>query len=280
MAATHITLPAFTEGHEEIRHYFGTRHQRAHRVLERAEAKRHARTGPWSTGRESLDAALPASVCGSRSIPCVVVSVHQVHGTDILVLDRPVRSQHSFTGAWDALVTNQPGILLTVRTADCVPVLIYDPDRHVVAAVHAGWRGAVAGIIPKTLAVMYRAFGSPARSLHVGIGPSIGPCCYEVDEPVLGPLRTGFPDWSSVIQETGGERARLDLGRLVGQQAQSVGVKAERIWTVRACTVCHPDLFYSYRRDGVVNGTMVSGIMVTHRLASNPRRPGRMSRHH
>ncbi|TAJ29509.1 MAG: peptidoglycan editing factor PgeF [Nitrospirae bacterium] len=238
MAATHITVPAFAGTRDGVRHFFGTRH-RPGDVASLTTSKRQ-----------------------------IVVSVKQVHGTDALVLDRPVAEGETFAGGWDALVTDQTDVLLTVRTADCVPVLVHDPVQRVVAAIHAGWRGAVAGIVPRTLAVMARRFGSDPGSLRVGIGPSAGPCCYEVDEPVLGRLREDFGDWRTVVQETGRGKAILDLRALVRRQVQAVGVEEEGIRTVNVCTICYPDLFYSYRREGAVRGTMVSGIMLSRRVAT------------
>jgi hypothetical protein len=226
-----ITIPGFAGARQGVEHFFGTRH------------------GPPDRGR------------------CVqaVVSVTQVHGTDVLIVDRPVAEAPIFDGGWDALVTDQPGVLLTVRTADCVPVLIHDPVRCVVAAVHAGWRGAVAGIVPKTLAVMGKRFGSEPASLRVAIGPSAGPCCYEVDEPVLRRLREACADWRRLVRETGSGKAMLDLRGLVRGQARGAGVREEAVHSVNLCTICHPDLFHSYRRDGTVRGTMVSGVMLTAR---------------
>jgi len=240
MAGALITVPAFAGMRDGVRHFFGTRHQ------------------PDDGG--SLGS-------GDEPVRCVV-SVTQVHGTDALVLDRPVRAGETFAGGWDALITNQAGVLLTVRTADCMPILVHDPVRNVVAALHAGWRGVVAGIVPRTLSVMRRQFGSEPESLQVGIGPSVGPCCYEVDEPVLSRLRDGFRDWRSVVREIGWEKAMLDLRELVRRQAKAAGVDEAHIRSVRVCTACHPDLFYSYRREGAINGTMVSGIMLTGRRAA------------
>ena len=134
-----------------------------------------------------------------------------------------------------------------------------------VAALHVGWRGAVAGIVSKTLSLLHHRFGSMPESFQIGIGPSVGPCCYEVDEPVLSRLRAGFRDWRSVVEETGPNKAMLDLHALVRRQAQAAGVDGERIQSVRVCTACHPDLFYSYRREGTVKGTMISGIVLTRR---------------
>jgi YfiH family protein len=232
-----ITVPSFADARQGVRHFFGTRHEP---------------TGP--------DRAVHA-----------VVSVNQVHGTDVLVVDRPVDGTQTFEGGWDALVTDRPGVLLTVRTADCVPVLIYDPVHGVVAAVHAGWRGAVAGIVPNTLAVMRQRFGSQPASLRVSIGPSVGSCCYEVDEPVLSRLRAGYADWRSLVQETKPGAARLNLRGLVRGQAQSAGVREDGIHSVSLCTICHPDLFHSFRRDGTARRTMVSGIMLSPRRRA-PRR--------
>jgi YfiH family protein len=182
-----------------------------------------------------------------------------------LVLDRPVEPGETFAGGWDALVTNQREVWLTVKTADCVPVLVHDARREVVAAIHAGWRGAVAGILPRTVAVMRQRFGSDPASLRIGIGPSAGSCCYEVDEPVLTALREAFSDWPLVVRDRGPGRWLLDLRDLLRRQAQALGADGASIQTVNACTICHPALFHSYRREGTARGTMVSGIMLTRR---------------
>ncbi|HVG02901.1 MAG TPA: peptidoglycan editing factor PgeF [Nitrospira sp.] len=235
-----ITVPSFAPSSEGVDHFFGTRLSPL--------SVTPGRPLSISTGR-SNDVAAP-----------VLLSVNQVHGTDALVVDQPIRGGESFDGGWDALVTDQPGIMVAVRTADCVPVLLHDPVQRVVAAIHAGWRGAVAGIVPKTVALLLRRFGARAERLRMAIGPSAGPCCYEVDEPVLSRLREVFPAWHEVVQPTGVERARLDLRAFVQRQGLANGLRVERIEMVNACTICHADLFYSYRREGVVKATMVSGI--------------------
>ncbi|MGH7233355.1 MAG: peptidoglycan editing factor PgeF [Nitrospiraceae bacterium] len=226
-----ITVPAFAGTGHGIRHFFGTRLQST------------------SLERESLNAH-------------AIVSVKQVHGTDALIIDRAPKPDAVYPGGWDALISDQTGVLLTVRTADCVPVLCRDARRQVIAAVHAGWRGTVAGIISKTLAHMRRHFHSAPGDISMVIGPSAGPCCYEVDEQVLSLVRTEYPYWRLVVSETGRGRALLDLRALIRRQAQADGVDAGRIWTVKVCTICHPRLFYSYRREGIVKQTMVSGIML------------------
>ena len=168
-----ITVPAFGSPHEGVRHFFGTRH--------------HAPV-PYETG-------VPASDVRNRSW---MLSVRQVHGTDALIVDRPVTAADRFEGGWDALVTDQPGVTVVVRTADCVPVLVYDRRRTVVAAIHAGWRGALARIVPKTIELLAARFAIETGDLRVSIGPSAGPCCYEVDDAVLEPLRRDRADWPSL----------------------------------------------------------------------------------
>ena len=197
MASAVITVPSFAPVADGVEHFFGTR------------------SSPFSVtpGRPSLH----QRTHGDRNTT-ILVSVKQVHGTDVLVVDQPIREGASFEGGWDALVTDQPGVMVTVRTADCVPVLLHDPVQRVVAAVHAGWRGAVAGIVPKTVALLVSRFGATVERLRMAIGPSAGPCCYEVDEPVLGRLRNVFPDWRFVVEATDTDKARLDLRAFVRRQ--------------------------------------------------------------
>ncbi|HXC61320.1 MAG TPA: polyphenol oxidase family protein, partial [Nitrospiria bacterium] len=139
-----------------------------------------------------------AQAMDQEGIP--VVSVHQVHGDGILVLDQPAedwaaaQKKTAAAGrvegydAYDAIVTDQTGVILAVRTADCLPVLIFDPMQRVIAAVHAGWRGALREIVPKTVRCMMDRFSCRPAAIIVGVGPSVRSCCYEVGEMVLAPL--------------------------------------------------------------------------------------------
>lgn len=237
--ASVITVPAFTPSESGVCHFFGTRQHGAELDLELGIPIQDAR----GTARSSW-----------------MLSVRQVHGTDALIVDRALKASDHFPGGWDALVTDQPGVMVAVRTADCVPVLMYDPTYRVVAALHAGWRGAVAGIVPKTIALMRSRFGSVPRHLRVSIGPSAGVCCYEVDAPVLNSLCESVPDWKTLIRDRKGGKARLDLKGMIRVQTQGAGVPPQSITTVNLCTICHEDLFFSYRREGKVTGTMVSAI--------------------
>lgn len=236
--ASVITVPAFEDAGSPVRHFFGTR--------------RHA----MGLG---LEVGIPRKgLAGARS--SWTLAVKQVHGTDALVVDRALGPTDRFMGGWDALITDQPGIMVAVRTADCVPILMHDPTRRVVAAVHAGWRGAVAGIVPKTLALLESRFGSCPEHVRISIGPSAGVCCYEVDEPVLDRLRQGLPDWGHVVRTRRDGKTHLDLKALVKEQALARGVARKSVTTVNLCTICHEELFFSYRRERKVNGTMVSAV--------------------
>lgn len=244
MSAAVITVPAFASTQDGVRHFFGTRDHADSLVF---------------------DVGVPVRQSGLQGRGWLL-SVKQVHGTDALVVDRPLTESDQFSGGWDALVTDQPGVTVAVRTADCVPVLVHDPRRRVVAAIHAGWRGAVAGIVSRTFTLMANRFGSAPTDLRVSIGPSAGPCCYEVDDPVLDQLRMGLPGWELVVHDYRGHKARLDLKGVIRRQVEGEGVPVRSVSSVNLCTICHDQLFYSYRREGRVNGTMVSGIaLLSHR---------------
>ncbi len=205
---------------------------------------------------------------GLPSFP-LIASLKQIHSTKIVVFDSPVEPGVMLDGEGDALLTNQPELLLVVRTADCVPVLLVDRKIGVIGAIHAGWRGAVGGIVPKAIQTCVERFGSDLTHLHVAIGPSIGPCCYEVDAPVISPLRTNYPDWVGVLQETTTNKGMLDLKKLIWHQVLASGISEERVERIEQCTHCRDDLFFSYRREGKVNGTMMSGIMLSAEIVSN-----------
>lgn len=228
-------------------------------------------------------------LAGYFGVPTAYVAgTRQVHGHSVWVLDGeappdadgwtgPVRSDCP-PGAslpvpeegFDALVTNRPGIALSVRTADCVPILIWDQIGRAIGAVHAGWRGSLRSIASKTVRRMENCFGTRPADLWIAIGPAVGPCCYEVDRAVLDPLRSGFSDWREVVAEKGLGRGMLDLPGLNVRQLLGCGVPSGRITVAGTCTVCHPDGFYSYRRDGRSAGSMISGILVCDRKGKDP----------
>lgn len=191
----------------------------------------------------------------------IIATLKQIHSTRVVVLREPVSLGELAQTEGDALITNQPQTLIVVQTADCVPVLLVEKDTGVVGAIHAGWRGAVAGIVTETIATCMEQFGAKAGQMHLAIGPSIGPCCYEVDEPVIEPLRSLYAAWPEVLRETTKGKGVLDLKQLIYRQIRASDIPESQIGRVDYCTYCRADLFHSYRREGRVIGTMLSGII-------------------
>ena len=173
----------------------------------------------------------------------------QVHGATSLIADGQPPGQ---VGEADVLITARPGIPLAVFTADCLAVVLAEPERRVLAVAHAGWRGTVAGVLGRLVQTLAERFAVRPARLRAAIGPSIGPCCYEVDEPVVGPLRAAFPgDWERWAAAAGpAGKWRLDLWRANADQLVAAGVPAAAIANPRLCTGCRRDLFFSYRKEG------------------------------
>jgi YfiH family protein len=171
-----------------------------------------------------------------------VATARQIHSDIAVVIHEPGGA----TCEADALVSDRPGIFLTIRTADCIPILLADPKRRVVAAVHAGWRGTAARIAPKTVEVLQREYGIRPGDIIAAIGPGIGACCYEVGADV-----------ASHFGVQG--RARIDLAGISTRQLQEAGLRLDSIHVARLCTGCLFEEFHSYRRDQSKE-RMVSGI--------------------
>ncbi len=156
----------------------------------------------------------------------------------------------------DAAATALPGVALSVRTADCAPVLIADRRGRVVAAAHAGWRGAAAGVVRRTVEQVVSEGGVEARDLAAAIGPHIGVCCMEVGDDVAD----RFAQPGIVLRRPDWPKPHLDLGAANRAQLADAGVPPERVEVSTLCTRCRPDLFHSYRRDGEKAGRMLSLI--------------------
>jgi polyphenol oxidase len=175
-----------------------------------------------------------------------MAQVRQVHSALCLTVDGP-----GCAGEADALITSEPGLAVSVRTADCFPILLADGRRNVVAAVHAGWRGTAARIVMETIATMRYRFGTNPADIRAAIGPGIGVCCYEVGEEVgrkFGLNGAGH----------------LDLARTNCRQLLEAGVPAAQIDVLDMCTFCD-FRFHSWRRDKEAAGRMISYIRVRRR---------------
>lgn len=192
--------------------------------------------------------------------PDKVVTVNQVHGDTILVVDE--RNYQDIKRAEaDAMVTNVPGIAIGIETADCVPVLLVDPVARVVAAIHAGWRSSVKQIVRKTALKMQQEYGVVPARMIAAIGPAIGPECYEIDEPVMRPVKEAFPFWKDVTVERSAGKWGLDLVKANRIELLQSGLEEKNIYSLGLCTSCRRDLFYSYRAEGRT-GRMLSVIML------------------
>ncbi|HTY58839.1 MAG TPA: peptidoglycan editing factor PgeF [Bacteroidota bacterium] len=191
--------------------------------------------------REIFFGALGIST-GSLAIP------GQVHGTAVLNVDRP----GEYPGT-DALITGTPGLFLCVSVADCVPILLFDPLRNAVAAVHAGWRGSAAGIVTAAVQAMETEFGTIPASIIASIGPSASQCCYKVGEEVA----SQFPP--ACVRMVEGV-PYVDLKGANRGQLLAAGLRAENIELSPYCTISEPALLHSFRRDGQKSGRMMGVI--------------------
>lgn len=177
--------------------------------------------------------------------------MHQVHGDTIRVVSEPGAYEDT-----DAMITTQPGVGLTVRTADCVPVLLHAPGVGAIAAVHAGWRGTAEHITRKTAARLLEEFGAEPGEVFAFIGAAAGVCCYEVGDEVAGL----FPErW---LQREEGKNPRLDLPGINRQQLLDLGIPGENIETAGQCSIHESHLLHSYRRDGDRSGRMLASIVL------------------
>lgn len=239
----YVTLPAL-EQIEKVLHAFTTR---------------QAGLGGRGNGQRTPDDWLPVADAFGIS-PTRLVTVNQVHGENVVCADplnyRDVRSLHA-----DAVITDVPQLAVGIETADCVPVLLYDPARPAVGAVHAGWRSTVKKIVQKAVNRMNEQFGSDPSRMIAAIGPAIGPECYEVDEPVMSQVRDAFSFWKRVSSPRGGDRWSLDLGTANRIELMQIGLPEKNIHSLGMCTSCRKDLFYSFRAEGKT-GRMLSAIML------------------
>ena len=187
---------------------------------------------------------------------------HALEGAGRLLLLRQVHGTAVVEAPWDdapladAAVAVAPGLLLGIQTADCLPILLVDPRRSFVAAAHAGWRGTAAGVAARAVESLV-ARGSRPEDLIAGLGPCVGPCCYEVGDEVreaFGPGGAGF------FRPGPNGRPHLDVRAANAQELLDAGLRREALHHVADCTRCRPELYHSYRRDGRGCGRMISFV--------------------
>ncbi len=190
--------------------------------------------------RRRMSGALDVSDTGVRS-------TWQVHGTDVVVARRS-DSVGDVPPKADAIITAEPDLPLAMRFADCTPLLLYDPVRRVVGLAHAGWRGTVSGVAQTTVRAMASTFGTRPGDILAGIGPSIGPCCYEVGPEVVVQVRDAFPKATDLIEPPkNGYGAHFDLWAANERALRQAGVT--QIERANLCTACHTHEFFSHRAE-------------------------------
>jgi YfiH family protein len=183
----------------------------------------------------------------------------QVHGADVRVVEKledakPAENELGDTIYCDAILSAADGVLAGVKTADCVPLLIGDPQTGAFAAVHAGWRGTLAEIGVVTVKRLVNEYNAHSENFRVAIGASAGPCCYEVGNDVIDAFTKKFPNGEKLFTPTRDGHAFVDLLKSNKDQLIDAGVSADRIHTAPICTMCRTDLFFSYRREKSANG--------------------------
>jgi YfiH family protein len=230
----------------------------------------------WDTGENVLEnRRCFQSALGATDLQ--LIALRQIH-SDVIHLFPDAPSEPC---KGDASITNRPGLLLAVQTADCVPILLVDPKKRAIAAIHAGWRGTLARIAIKAIGQMQMHFATSPADLFAAIGPSIGPCCYEVGTEVATQFLSQFPeapDWFDEFR-TGDEpnsiqwlnrmppghqpppqNVRLDLKKANRAQLLAAGLRPQNIFVSDLCTACRPDLLFSYRKQGPQSGRLLSVI--------------------
>jgi purine-nucleoside/S-methyl-5'-thioadenosine phosphorylase / adenosine deaminase len=255
------------------------------------------------------------SALGASQYP--LAEVRQIHSALVYRVRRAGRgklqylpcgaSAHSITGQpapqGDALITDEPGILLPVRTADCVPILLMDPERRVVAAIHAGWKGMLGCIAEKAVGEMRRGFDSRPGAILAAIGPCIRACCYEVGEDLAGAFCGRFTEGERFVLRPpedkpgrdpypppflslappghgsdGAPRPHLDLVAAAQYQLRRAGLLPRHVHLADFCTACQTDLFFSHRKEGSHTGRMMAVIGIRPPGSTGRKRPSRPAR--
>jgi YfiH family protein len=188
-----------------------------------------------------------------------LTTLRQVHSNRVHIIEDSSGQWNQSEG--DALITLVENIALAVQVADCVPLLIADPARHAVGAVHSGWRGTLSRILLQTIREMQRAFQSDPAQLCISVGPGIRECCFEVGSEVAALFDEEYPGCGLATPlDAWKGKFRVDLCRALNIQLDLAGVPPENRFDLGACTCCKTDEFFSYRAEGPASGRMLAVI--------------------
>ncbi|MBN2320286.1 MAG: peptidoglycan editing factor PgeF [Acidobacteria bacterium] len=236
-------------------HGFSTRHGNS----------RDGSAHPFNLGHTAWDSAGRVDQNRRRFLSALklpetsLATLRQIHSNRIHIIKK-------IPGHWnppegDALLTQNEGISIGVQTADCLPVLIADPDNNAVAAVHSGWRGGLKQIATGTIRTMQKAFRSDPARLIVAVGPGIRVCCYEVGPEVSDLFEDKYPGTRIAVAASGRPgKFLLDLPKAVKIELQAAGIQPGNIHDLDLCTRCNTDTFFSYRAEGARSGRMMAVI--------------------
>lgn len=187
------------------------------------------------------------------------VVANQTHSANIKIVtkkdSRGWKDLESTVSDCDALITNEKGVMLTILTADCVPILLFDKQQDIIAIVHAGWRGTKDKIVYKTIEKMKDIFNSNPKNIIASIAPSIGKCCYEVDWSVA----KHFQNIKGAYEDVG-DKQMLDLPYINRVQLLQAGVESDNIELSNICTACNVENYFSYRKENGCSGRFMSMI--------------------
>ena len=203
--------------------------------------------------KQNLDSVLGVLGVDEKQL----AQVKQVHSSIVIRVDKPTLAGSTITHA-DGMVTKQPGVILLMRFADCVPIFLYDPSKKAVGIAHAGWKGTVLNIASEAVKKMQLEYGSKPGSLIAGIGPSIGPDHYQVGEEVIRDIKRSFPArWNEILVEKN-DGVKLDLWKANVLSLRQAGVT--KIEVAEICTACHLKDWFSHRGDKGKTGRFAAAI--------------------
>jgi YfiH family protein len=208
--------------------------------------------GTVATGYENIERAFGLPPGGP-------VTVNQVHGNSVYQVEDTLAGGPVGVEA-DAIVTRVAGVAIGVLTADCLPILLFDPVKKAAGAVHAGWRGTVERVAQKAVEALTKRFGSRPGDVHAALGPSIGRCCYRVNAAVTKNFRNTFGACREYLSE--GPDPKLDIRGANLEQLLQSGLEKDNISSEDICTSCMNGFFFSYRKEGEESGRQMSFVMI------------------
>lgn len=193
----------------------------------------------------------------------------QIHGSNVEIITDDLRGIGAFhhetaINATDAMVTSDPHICLMVLQADCVPILFFDVKKRVIGVAHAGWRGTIRMVAQNTVKILQEKFNCLPKDILAGIGPSIGPCCYEIGQETIAQIKKVFHNGNGYIcKETPPGKGYFNLWEANKTQLMHMGIPEKNIEIARICTRCNHKLLFSYRQQNTETGRFGAGIMLT-----------------